>query len=91
MKLELTKYKQDLFSKSIIWNSIIEVFQSEKNINITKYLVSIKIKWLIFLVKTDNPLINAELLNLDDKIKEVFMKKIKKTWIKIEKLEIRYI
>jgi hypothetical protein len=44
MKLELSKPKEELFLKTALWNSIVEVFKHEKNIDLTSYLVSISIK-----------------------------------------------
>jgi hypothetical protein len=91
MKLNISLDKQEIFIKSIMWNSIIEVFQTEKNIDITKYLVSIRLNWNIILLKTNRPLINTEALLFDDKIKKTFSNKIKKVWIIFEKYDIKYI
>jgi hypothetical protein len=44
MKLNIPDDKKELFIKTSIWNSVIEVFKSEKNIDITEYLISIQIK-----------------------------------------------
>jgi hypothetical protein len=90
MKLSLTKNKKELFIKTSFWNSIIEVFKLEKNIDITEYLVSVQVKWNTILVKTNNPLVNFELLNLDDKIKEVFQKKVRNFKINVEDFEVKY-
>jgi hypothetical protein len=77
MNIKFSQNKLELFLKSAIWNSAIEVFKSEKNIDITEYLVSVQVKGNTILLKTNNPLINSELLNFDDKIKESFFKKVK--------------
>jgi hypothetical protein len=44
MRLKLSKNKLDLFLKTTLWNSIIEVFKLEKNIDVSEYLVSVQIK-----------------------------------------------
>ncbi len=74
-----------------MWNSIIAVFLSEKNIDITSYMTSIQIRWKTILIKTNKPIINTEALMLDDKIKELFSEKIKKMWIKFYDFEIKYL
>jgi ERCC4-related helicase len=62
--------------KSIIWNTIIEVFKWEKNIDITDYLSSIKINSVKITIKTTKPIINAELHTIDDKIKKSLIEKL---------------
>lgn len=91
MELNISIDKQEIFIKSTMWNTIIDVFQSEKNINITDYLVSIQIKWKTILIKTNKPIVNMEALILDKKIKDIFTKRIKKIWIKIDNFELKYI
>jgi hypothetical protein len=44
MELNIAENKQELFIKTSMWNSIIVVFNNEKNIDITSYLVSIQIR-----------------------------------------------
>jgi hypothetical protein len=44
MEIKLESSKREVFIKSFLWNSIIEIFKSEKQIDITDYLVSITIK-----------------------------------------------
>ena len=68
MKLFLNEKKTELFIKTSLWNSIIEVFLKEKNIDMSSYLVSIQIKNQTLLIKTNNPLINSELNLFYDKI-----------------------
>lgn len=91
MELNIWVDKQEVFIKSIMWNSIIEVFKLEKNIDITKYMVSIKLRWKTILIKTNKPIINSESLILDDKIKQTFFLKAKKLWIKFNDFELKYI
>ncbi len=91
MKLNISVEKQEVFIKSTMWNSIIEVFNKEKNIDITKYLVSIQLRWDTILVKTTKPIIKSELFILDDKIKDLFWEKIKKIWINYDNYILKYI
>jgi len=76
--------------KSIIYNTIIEVFLSHKKIDIKSYLISIKEIWDIFLVKTTKPIINHELYLLNEEIKEKALNKLKKIWFKFIDFDIRY-
>lgn len=85
------KNLNELVIKSSIWNSIIEVFKQEKNMDITPYLVSIQIKWNRIIIKTNKTILNAELLMLSDKINQRISEKLKKIWLRFEEFEIRYI
>ena len=91
MELNIPLEKQEVFIKSTMWNSIIEIFKIEKNIDITDYLVSIQLRWNIILVKSNKPIINTEALLFDDKIKEKFELKIKKIGINFNDYELKYI
>ena len=91
MELNIPLNKQEVFIKSAMWNSVIDIFKSEKNIDITSYMVSIQLRWKTILIKTNKPIINTEALILDDKIKELFSDKIKKLWIKFYDFELKYI
>ena len=91
MELNLSKQKQEIFIKTIIWNIIIDIFKVEKNIDITQYLVSIKIKWNIIIIKTNKPIINTELLILNTKIKKSFKEKFWMIKININDFEFKYI
>lgn len=91
MELNIPIHKQEVFIKSTMWNSIIEVFKSEKNIDITSYMISVQLRWKTILIKTNKPIINTEALMLDDKIKQLFSGKIKKMWIKFYDFEIKYL
>ena len=43
MKLHLSEQKKILFIKTSVWNSIKNIFQVKKDLDISKYLISIKI------------------------------------------------
>lgn len=91
MQLNISEKRREIFIKSLMWNSIVEIFKQKKDMDITPYLISIQLKWKIILIKTNKPIINTEALMLDDKIKELFSDKIKKIWIKFYDFELRYI
>ena len=91
MELNIPLDKQEVFIKSTMWNSVIDVFKAEKKMDITKYMISIQLRWKTILVKTNKPIINTEALMLDDKIKDLFSEKIKKLWIKFYDFELRYV
>ena len=80
----------DTIIKSIIYNTIIEVFKIEKNIDLQKYIISVKLSWKTILVKTNKPLINSELLILDNKIKKNLKEKFKRLNFKFENFELKY-
>lgn len=84
------KKKQNVVIKSIIWNTIIDIFKQEKKIDITPYLTSVTIKWNVVLIKTKKPIINTELNAIHDIIKNKLSEKFKKMWIKFFDFEIKY-
>ena len=84
-------WREDSVIKSIIWNTIIEIFQAEKKIDITPYLVSVKNNWTTIVVKTNKPAINFELNNIKSQIKKTSLEKLKKLWFKFKDFEIKFI
>jgi len=80
----------DTIIKSIIYNTIIEVFKAEKNIDINNYLWSIIKNWKTILVKTTKPLINSELLILNDKINTRITEKFERMNFDFKWYEIKY-
>lgn len=83
--------KQEIIIQSIIWNTIIEIFKEKKNIDITPYLVSIKLKWENILVKTNKPIINTELYLISEEIKKISTNKINKIWLNYRDFEIKFL
>lgn len=79
MKLSLNNQQKQLFLKTIIWNNLIKFFKEKNNIDISDFLISIKISWKNIFIKTLNPLLNSEILlyksdifkNIWEKIKNV--------------------
>ncbi len=80
----------DTIIKSIIFNTIIEIFLNEKKIDIKKYLISIKINKNFILIKTNKPIITSELLLLNEKIINLLNKKFERLNFDISKYEIKY-
>lgn len=77
MKLNLSEDKKDLFIKTSIWNSFIDVFKQKKSIDVSDYMVSVQIRWKTLLIKTNKPILNAEAKILYNDIYDSFYNKIK--------------
>ncbi len=77
MKLNLSEDKKELFIKTSIWNSFIDVFKQKKSIDVSDYMVSVQIRWKTLLIKTNKPILNAEAKILYDDIYDSFYNKIK--------------
>jgi len=86
-----SSWKTEVIIQSIIWNTIIEIFKAKKNMDITSYLVSIKLKWENVLVKTNKPIINTELYNYSEEIKKSSLSKIKKLFSDYKEFEIKFL
>ena len=86
-----SSWKTEVVIQSIIWNTIIEIFKTKKNIDITSYLVSIKLKWENILVKTNKPIINNELYLYSEEIKKISKQKIEKIWLNYWDFEIKFL
>ena len=80
----------DTIIKSIIYNTIIEVFKNEKNIDLSNYLNSIILNWKTILIKTNKPLINSELILLNDKIINKITEKFERMNFDFKWYEIKY-
>ncbi|NDK08694.1 hypothetical protein EOM39_05650 [Candidatus Gracilibacteria bacterium] len=84
------KNLQDMTIKSLVWNSIVEVFKQEKKLDIVPYLVSIQLKGKSIIIKVNKPIIKSEVLLLDDIINQEVQNKFKKVGIKFYDFEIKY-
>lgn len=89
-KNSLSRHLSDTLLKSVIFNTIIEVFKNEKKIDIKNYLISVKQVNNIFLVKTTKPIINNELYLLNEIIEKSCKNKLKKMWFNLMDFEIKY-
>lgn len=81
---------KDTIVKSFLWNTIVWVFENEKGIDISTSLVSLRFSGRTVFIKTNNPLINSELLLLEWEIKKLFLEKLKKVWIEFWEVIFRY-
>lgn len=77
--------------KSLVWNSIVEVFKQEKDMDVVPYLVSIQLKSKSIIVKVNKPIVKSEILLIEDNIKKEVDNKFRKIWIKFYDFEIKYI
>ena len=84
------KIKSDTLIKSLLWNSIVEVFDKKKSIDIKEDLKSIQINWDTFFISTWEPIVNREIFLLEKDIKDLFENKINKIGIKVKYYHIRY-
>lgn len=82
---------EDVNFKSNVWNSVVNVMKNERNIDVSKYLVSITVSWTTILIKTNKPIINAELTQHQDKIYADFKQKMKEMWFTYKDFEIKYL
>lgn len=77
-------WKQNQILSSIIYNILIKKFKDKKNIDISSYIISVKIKENIISIKTNKPIINQEIKLFENEILEEITQKFKKIWIKKE-------
>ena len=68
--------KKNAILKSLLWNSVLEIFKKEKNIDISEKMISIKKTETSFRITTNNPLLQQEFLYIENDISEVFHKKL---------------
>ena len=65
--------------------------KKEKNQDITSYLTSVNVKWNVFLIKTQNPLINGEIQMIENILKWEIKKKLQMVGVPFSEFEIRYL
>lgn len=85
------KNLNEITIKSLVWNSIIEIFKQKKDMDITPYLVSIQIRSKVIVVKVNKPIVKSEILLLEDNIIKEVENKFKKIGIKFYDFEIKYV
>lgn len=81
-------WRQEQIISSIIYKSIIQDFLEIKKIDITSYIISVKIKWNIIFLKTTKPIINTEILTIENILIKNIENKFKKIWLKINDLKL---
>ena len=72
------KNLQEMTIKSLVWNSIVEVFKQEKNMDLVPYLVSIQLKSKSIIVIVNKPIVKSEILLFEDNIIKEVETKFKK-------------
>lgn len=82
--------KQDSVIISLVRNQIVKTFIDYKNLNISKYIISITRKQNIFIVKTSKPILNQELISINKTILYNIYNNLDNTWIKIKNILIKY-
>lgn len=90
MKLYLTDEKKEIFIKTAVWNSIVSVFKDEKNIEVSDFLISIKIFQKKITIKTNKPIFNSEAILLQEKIFLKIKEKMQKAEIDFD-FELKYL
>ncbi|MBB1564599.1 hypothetical protein HG430_000995 [Candidatus Gracilibacteria bacterium] len=91
MKLYFTEEKKKLFIKASVWNTLIEMFQKEKNIDISEFLVSVKISENNIIIRTNKPILNSELILLQDDLKNNLIEKLEKAEIDFVDFELKFL
>ena len=85
----ISPQKQAAIFKSFLWSSLIDIFKSERKIDISENIISVKKNISSFTVSVNNPILKQEYIFLEDKISESFHKKLSKMWITGEKFKIK--
>ncbi len=83
-------WKQDQVKISIATSQIITTFKNLKNIDIKNYIISVKLIWNTFIVKTSKPIINTELLTINETLIQNISTSLLNIWINIKNLDIKY-
>lgn len=84
-------WKQNQILSSIIWNQLTNFFKETKNIDITNYIISIKIISQTIIIKTQKPIVNLQIIENKEKILKKIQESFKKIWIKRKNLDIKCI
>lgn len=90
MKLYLTDEKKEIFIKTSVWNSIVDIFKQEKNLDVSEFLISVKISSKKIFIKTNKPIFNSEAILLHEKISSKIREKLLKAEIDFD-FEIKYL
>ncbi|PZM86608.1 hypothetical protein DLH72_00465 [Candidatus Gracilibacteria bacterium] len=91
MKLYLTPKKTELFIKSSVWNSIVEVFLDKKQIDVSNFLISVKISGKKIFIKTNKPIFNSEAILLEQEIISLLKTKIEKINLEDFDFKLKYL
>ena len=67
------------------------MFQKEKNIDISEFLVSVKISENNIIIRTNKPILNSELILLQDDLKNNLIEKLEKAEIDFVDFELKFL
>jgi len=81
-------WKQNQVIASIIYKSIKDDFLELKKIDITPYVISIRFRDNIIILKTNKPILNSEIKHIEDIIIKNILQKLENIWIHIKNLEL---
>lgn len=90
MKLYFTEEKKNLFIKTTVWNCIVDIFKEKKNLDISDFLISIKISQKKIFIKTNKPILNSEIILFSEEIISKIKQKLEKQEI-IFDFELKYL
>jgi hypothetical protein len=88
LKSLIKTWKQNQVIVSIIWKSIMDDFLKIKKIDISTFLISIQLKWNLIILKTNKPILNAEIMMIQDVLLQNITQKLQNIGIKIKELQI---
>ncbi|MDD5770259.1 MAG: hypothetical protein PHE25_04765 [Candidatus Gracilibacteria bacterium] len=82
--------KADQILSSIIYKSIIGDFLEIKKIDITVYVISVKMRGNVILIKTNKPILNTELLSIENILVKNISSKLNNIGIIIKDIKLRF-
>lgn len=88
LKSLIKTWKQNQVITSIIFKSIIDDFLRIKKIDISEFLISIQLKWNLIILKTNKPILNAEIMMIQDVLVKNITQKLENIGVKIKELQI---
>lgn len=83
-------WKIEQVKSAVIFDSIIKCFLEKKSFDIKDYLISVKLIWNNLSIKTNKPIINSEIITIEDYLKNQIILKLNKIWIKQKEIKIIY-
>ncbi|USN58349.1 MAG: hypothetical protein H6767_08880 [Candidatus Peribacteria bacterium] len=75
--------------KSTVWNTVVHSYKEQYGKDISEYLGSIQIRGNTILIKTNKPLINSEILRIQEPIKKACIDRLGKIGIKWYMMELK--
>lgn len=88
LKSLIKTWKQNQVISSIILKSIVDDFLKIKKIDISHFLISIQLKWNLIILKTNKPILNAEIMMIQNILVKNITQKLENIGIKIKELQI---